>query len=74
MMVYVINSQCMISRSRVYCFSHSFFKNFKMKVKVPRKEIAAKHIMKSEKKNLMFFGTLQTVYLNNTKCHQITYN
>lgn len=45
-----------------------------MKVKVPRKEIAAKHIMKSEKKNLMFFGTLQTVYLNNTKCHQITYN
>ena len=33
---------------------------------VPRKEIAAKYIMKSEKKNF----TLQIVYLNNTKCHQ----
>ena len=37
-----------------------------MKMIVPRKEIAAKYIMKSEKKNL----TLQIVYLNNTKCHQ----
>ena len=40
--------------------------NFKMKMIIPRKEIAAKYIMKSEKKNL----TLQTVYLNYTKCHQ----
>ena len=40
--------------------------NFKMKMIISRKEIAAKYIMKSEKKNL----TLQTVYLNHTKCHQ----
>lgn len=32
-----------------------------MKMIVPRKEIAAKYIMKSEKKNLTF----QIVYLNN---------
>lgn len=75
MTVYLINSQCMISRARMCCFSHPFFKNFKMKVTAPGKEVAAKLIiMKGEKKNLTFFCTLQTFYLNNTKCHQTRYN
>lgn len=56
MTVYLINSQCMISRARMCCFSHPFFKNFKMKVTAPGKEVAAKLIiMKGEKKILHFF-------------------